>query len=125
MEDKDILDLQRRLEILASEIQVTVQDGLKFISLLEEYQSKFLKIQTCLLTLKARINEGEYSKELEEELQRNLSAMAQLSGPSIRKFIQNRFELFKNFEKSARLESEAIAWEAFDSKLNEFSDLIQ
>ncbi len=125
MEDEEILDLQERLEVLASEIQITVQDGLKFIALLEEYQGKFSKIQTCLLNLKERINTGEYSTELEEDLQRNLSAMAQLSGPPIRKFIRNRFELFKNFEKSARLESEAIAWKAFKSKLTEFSDFVQ
>ncbi|MBT3786372.1 hypothetical protein HOF92_15465 [bacterium] len=120
----DVQELADKLERLSSEILLTVQDGLQFIALLEEYQSKFHSIQNNLLKLRERIQDGEFSDEIEAELQRNLRAMNQLMGPKIRNFIQNRFELFQNFESSARKQSEELTWKALKARMGQINNLL-
>jgi|GEM_PF-1050757 len=120
----DVQELADKLESLSKEILLTVQDGLQFIALLEEYQTKFHSIQQNLMSLKEQIQEGEFSNEVEEDLHRNLRAMNQLMGPKIRNFIRNRFEMFRNFESSARKQSEELTWKALKIRLIDFQDLL-
>lgn len=120
----DIQDLADRLEKLSLEILLTVQDGLQFITLLEEYQTKFNSIQTNLIQIKEQIYNGQYTDQIEADLHRNLRAMNQLTGPKIRNFIRNRFEMFQNFENHSRKQSEELTWKALKIRLIDFQDLI-
>ena len=122
--DVDIQDLADRLEKLSQEILLTVQDGLQFIALLEEYQTKFNSIQTNLIEIKSKIYDGEFTAQIEEDLNRNLRAMNQLTGPRIRNFIRNRFEMFQNFENDSRKQSEELTWKALKIRLIDFQDLL-